>query len=180
MESASVYRAVDSACARVGQAAQTAGTFLAGLCLFFGTAFATSMPASLETRIAYLFFLGLVPALLSYVSGRILRRMLALSCKLCEILAAGCVRQLAPFANGLTNWTSASVVDAFDGCSIATVRCLLTTAQCVQMLFRLGQKGHWSIYRWYCHVRKAILQFSCLLIRNTARFLIRMQPVVGR
>ena len=164
----------------MGQATQTAGTFLAGLCLFLGTAFAASIPASLENRIAYLFFVGLIPALVSYVSGHILRRMLEVSCKLCEIVGARCFRLLAPFANGLANWMGASVVDVFDRCSIATDRCLLTTGQCVQRLLRLGQKAHWSAYRWYWHVRKAIFQFLCLLIRNTARFLISMQPMVGR
>ena len=73
MKQASVYRDVNSACARVGQATQAAGTFLAGLCLFFGTTFTASIPASLENRIAYLFFVGLIPALVSYVSGYILR-----------------------------------------------------------------------------------------------------------
>ena len=72
------------------------------------------------------------------------------------------------------------ILDVLDRCSIATDRCLLTTGQCVQRLFRLGQKVRWSVYRWYCHVRKAIFQFSCLLIRNAARFLIRMQPGFGR
>jgi hypothetical protein len=180
MKQVFVHRDVDSACTRVGQVAQTAGTFLAGLCLFFGTTFAASIPASLENRIVYLFFVGLIPALVSYVSGYILRWMLGLSCKLCEIVAARCVRLLAPVANGPAKWTGAYVLDVLDRCSIATDRCLLTTGQCMQTLFRLRQKAHLSVYRWYWHVRKTIFQFSCLLIRNTARFLIRMQPVVGR
>ena len=179
MKQVFVHRDVDSACTRVGQVAQTAGTFLAGLCLFFGTTFAASIPASLENRIVYLFFVGLIPALVSYVSGYILRWMLGLSCKLCEIVAR-CVRLLAPVANGPAKWTGAYVLDVLDRCSIATDRCLLTTGQCMQTLFRLRQKAHLSVYRWYWHVRKTIFQFSCLLIRNTARFLIRMQPVVGR
>ena len=180
MKQASVYRAVDTACTRVGQATQTAGTFLAGLCLFFGTTFAAFIPTSLENRIAYLFFVGLIPALVSYVSGYILCRVLGLSCKLCEIVGTSCARLLAPLANGLATWTGACIVDVLDRCSIATDRCLLTTGQCVQRLFRFGQKVRWSVYRWYCHVRKAIFQFSCLLIRNAARFLIRMQPGFGR
>ena len=44
------YRDVGSACTRVGQASQTAGTFLAGLCLFFGVTFAASIPASWRAR----------------------------------------------------------------------------------------------------------------------------------
>ena len=38
MRQAPVYWAVDPACSRVGRAAQTASTFLGGLCLFFVTA----------------------------------------------------------------------------------------------------------------------------------------------
>ena len=174
------YRDVGSACTRVGQATQTAGIFLAGLCLFFGITFAASIPESLENRIAYLFFVGLIPALVSYVSGHILCRMLGLSCKLCEIVGGRCVRLLAPVANDLAKWTGVYVLDVLDRCSIAADRCLLTTGQCVQRLFRLGQKVRWSVYCWYWHVRKAIFQFSCLLIRNAARFLIRMQPGFGR
>ena len=180
MKQASVYRDVDPACTRVGQATQTAGTFLAGLCLFFGTTFAAFIPTSLENRIAYLFFVGLIPALVSYVSSYILGRMLGLSCKLCEIVGASCVRLLAPLANGLANWTGACIVDVSDRCSIATGRYLTTTGQCGQRLFRLGQKVRCSVYRWYRPVRKAIFKFSCLLIRNAARFLIRMQPGFGR
>ena len=71
MKQALVYQAVDPACSRVGRATQTAGTFLAVLCLFFGAAFAATVPASLEKRIVYLFFVGLVPALGFYVSGHI-------------------------------------------------------------------------------------------------------------
>lgn len=180
MKQASISRNVDSACARVGEATQTAGTCLAGLCLFFGSAFAAFIPASLENRIAYLFFVGLLPAFVSYVSSYILCRMLGLSCKLCEIVGASCVRLLAPLANGLANSTGACIVDVSDRCSIVTGRYLSTTSQCMQGLFRLGQKVHCSVYRWYPPVRRAIFQFSCLLIRNAARFLIRMQPGFGR
>src|SRR5690242_1267214 len=120
-------REIGSACTRVGETAQTAGNFLAGLCLFFATAFAAFMPAPLENRIAYLFFLGLMPALVFYVSGHILRRMLGLSCKLCEIVAARFVRLLGRFAIGLANWPASSVVDVLDRWWIATDGCLLTT-----------------------------------------------------
>ena len=50
------YRDVGSACTRVGEATQTAGIFLAGLCLFFGITFAASIPKSLENRIAGITF----------------------------------------------------------------------------------------------------------------------------
>ena len=174
-----MYRAVDPACSRVGRATQAAGTFLAALCLFFGAAFAASAPASLE-QIVYLFFIGLMPALGFYVSGHILRQMLGLSCKLCEIIAARCVQLLAPFAIGLVNWAGPSILDALDRCSIVIARCLVKTSHCMQRLFRFGQEAYCSVHRWYWHVHKAIFDFSCLLIRNAARVVIRMQYSVGR
>jgi hypothetical protein len=180
MKRAFVYRAADPACSRVGRATQTAGTFLAVLCLFFGAAFAASVPASLEKRIVYLFFVGLIPALGFYVSGHVLRQILGLSCKLCEIIAARCVRLLAPFAHGLVNWAGASVLDALDRCSMVIARCLVTTGQCMQRLFRLGREAYCSVHRWYWQVHKAVFEVSCLLIRNAARFVIRMQHSVGR
>jgi hypothetical protein len=138
MKRAPVYRAVDSACARVGQSTQTAGIFLAALCFIFAATFAACTPSSLESRIVNLFFVGLIPSLLCYASGVVLRQMLGLSCELCEIIAARCVRLLAPLANALAK----------------------------------------RLWRW--HVDKAFFRFSCLLIRKTARFLIRMQLLVGR
>ena len=179
MRQAPVYRAVDPVCSRVGQAAQTAGTFLAVLCLFFGATFAASVSASLEKRIVYLFFVGLIPALGFYVSGYVLRQILGLSCKLCEIIAARCVRLLGPFANGLVNWAGASILDALDRCSMIIARCLLTTGQWMQRLFRLGPRAYCSIHRCYWQVHKAMFEVSFLLIRITARFVIRMQHSVG-
>ena len=50
-------RDVGSACTRVGHATQTAGNFLAGLCLFFGITFAACIPTSLENRLHIYFSL---------------------------------------------------------------------------------------------------------------------------
>jgi hypothetical protein len=180
MEQAPVYLAVDSACSRIGRATQTAGSFLAVLCLFFAAAFAVSVQASLEKQITYLFFLGFMPALGFYVSGCILRQMLGLSCKLCEITAARCVRLLAPFVHGLMNWASASILDALGRCLMAMTRWLVTTGQCTRRLFRLRREAYCSVHRWYWHVHKAIFDVSCLLIRNTARFVIKVQYFVFR
>jgi hypothetical protein len=47
-------------------------------------------------------------------------------------------------------------------------------------LFRLGQKAYSSVHCRYWHVHKAIFEFSCLLIRNTARFVIGMQRPTER
>ena len=181
MRQAPVYWAVDPACSRVGRAAQTASTFLGGLCLFFGPAFATSVPASLEARIVYLCFFGLIPALGFYVSGHILRQMCWCSVAgSVRSIAARCARRPAPFANGLANWAGAFVLDVLDRCLMIIARCLLTAGQWMQRLFRLGQKAYSSVHCRYWHVHKANLEFSCLLIRNTARFVIRMQRPTER
>ena len=179
MRQAGIYRIVDLACSRVGRAAQTANTFLAALCLFFGSAFAASAPNSLEARILNLFFFGLIPALGFYLSGYILRHMLRLSCRLCEIIAALCLQWLALFANGLADWASALVSDGLDRCSMTLARCRLGTGQWMQRLSRLAQKACCSANRRYRRVHRAIFEFACLLIRNTARFVIRMQQSVG-
>jgi hypothetical protein len=183
MRQAPTYRIVDSACSRVGRATQTANTFLAALCLFFGSAIAAFVPASFEARIVYLFFFGLIPALGFYLIGHILCHMLGLSCKLCQIIAARCLRWLAPFAKGLVDWASAPVSDGLDRCSMTLARCRLGTGQWMQRLFRLAQKAYCSVNRRYRRVHWAIFEFSCLLIRNTARFVIRMQQcdrITGR
>jgi hypothetical protein len=175
MERVPVYRAVNSACSRVARATQTAGSILAALCLFFGAALAVTVQAPLEKQITYLLFIGLVPAFGFYVSGHILRRMLGLSCQLCEITAARCARLLAPFVYGLMNWTSAFILDALDRCLMAMARCLVTTGKGTQRLFCLRREAYRSVYRWYWHVYTGIFEFLCLLIRSAAQFVIRMQ-----
>ena len=77
MKRASTYRAVDrayfcSANDQVGPGALWVGRFLAVSCLFFGTSFATFVPASPEQRIASLFFFGFIPAAAFYACGHIL------------------------------------------------------------------------------------------------------------
>ena len=178
MRQAPTYRIVDSACSRVGRATQTANTFLAALCLFFGSALAAFVPASFEARIVYLFFVGLIPALGFYLTGHILRHMLGLSCKLCRIIAARCLRWLAPFAKDLVDWARTPVSDGLDRCSMTLARCRFETGQWMQRLSRLARKAYCSVDRRYRRVHWAIFEFSCLLIRNTARFIIRMQQSV--
>lgn len=180
MRQAPTYQIIDSACSRVGRATQTANTCLAALCLFFGSAVAASAPASFEARIVYLLFFGLVPALGFYLIGYILRHLLGLSCKLCEIIAARYLRWLAPIANCLVDWLSTPVSDAFKRCSITLARCRLGTDQSMQRLSHLAQKAYCSVNRRYRLVDRAFFEFSCLLIRNSARFVIRMQQTVGR
>src|SRR5687768_14134007 len=89
-------------CTRISWATQTASSFLAVWCVFFGGAVAVFVPASVEERLVSLLVFGLVPALVFYVSGHILRHVLGVSCKLCELLAASLLRRLAWAATGCT------------------------------------------------------------------------------
>jgi hypothetical protein len=180
MRQAPIHRVVDSACSRVGRASQRAGTFLSVLCLFFISVFTASIPASFEERIGYFFLFGLIPALGFYLIGYILRGMLALSCKLCGIIAPHCLRWQARFTNSLLNWASASVLDLLDRCSLTLAHCRLATGQWMQILFRLDQKERRSLNRQYRYVRGVIIEFSCLLIRNSAQFVITVQQSVER
>jgi hypothetical protein len=180
MRQAPTYRVVDSACSRVGREAQTAGTFLSVLCLFFVSAFTVFIPASFEERVGYFFLFGLAPALGFYLIGHILGGMLALSCKLCGIIASHCLRWHARFTKSLLNWASASVLDLSDRCSSTLAHYRLAAGRCMQILPRWAQKQRRSVSRQYRYVCRSIIEFSCLLIRNAARFLITLQRSVDR
>jgi hypothetical protein len=175
MKQAPTHQVVDSACSRVGRATQTAGTFLSVLCLFFISVFTAAIPASFQERIGYFFLFGLIPALGLYLIGHILRGLLALSCKLCGIIAPHWLKWQARLTNSLLNWASASVLDLLDRCSLTLAHCRLATGQWMQILYRLAQKERRSVNRQYRYVRGAIIEFSCLLIRTAARFVITLQ-----
>ena len=180
MRRAPTHRVVESACSRVGRDTQTAGTYLCLLCLLFVSVFTASIPASFEERIGYFFLFGLTPALALYVIGHILRGILALSGKLCGIMAPHCLRWQARFTNNLLNWASASVLDLLDRYSSAIAHFGLATGQCMQILSRLAQKERCSLSRQYRNVRRTIIEFLCLLIRNAAQFVITLQQSVDR
>jgi hypothetical protein len=175
MRQVPIHRVVDTACSRVGRAAQTAGTFFSALCLIFISVFSALIPASLEERIGYLFLFGLIPALGFYLIGRVLRGLLALSCKLCGIIAPHFLRWQVRITNSLLNWASVSVLDLLDSCSLTLAHSRLATGQWMQILDRLYEKERSSINRQCRYVRRAIIKFSCLLIRNAARFVITVQ-----
>jgi hypothetical protein len=121
------HRVVESACSRVGRAAQTAAIFLGILCLFYIIVFIAFVPASFEERIGYLFLFGLIPALGCYLIGHILRGALALSCKLCSMIAPHCLRWQARFTNSVLNWANGSARDLLERCSLTLAHCRLAT-----------------------------------------------------
>ena len=70
------------------------------------------VPASLEQRIGSSFFFGLVPAVCLHIGGHALSRVLAISSKLCEMVAARCFRCLVPLLNNFVICLSLPVSDA--------------------------------------------------------------------
>lgn len=173
-----VYRAVDPACSRVGRTIQTAGTLLSCLCLFLGAAVVAFIPASLEERIFSFLFFGLIPAFGFYGTGFILRHVLVLSCKLCEIVAARCFPRFLILSNSLTNWAGQLVSDLLDACSTIPARFLITIRLLLQRLSCSAHSAYGLVCRLYWRVNKVVLGISCLLIRGTAQFLIRLQTVL--
>ena len=180
MKQSSQYRTVGLMCRQVGRTAQTATFFLAAWFLFFGGAVAAFVPGSLEERLDHLWFLGAIPALGLYVGGHILRQMLGLGCKLCDLIAARALARLAPLAVDFASGARAAVSDALDECLMMLARGRLAASRWKQWLFRLAQKTCWFVDRQFWHVHKVIFAVSCLLIRSTALFLIKTQQLVGR
>jgi hypothetical protein len=151
-------RSVPTACSRVGRTARTVCTLLAVISIIFTAVFAAFAPGVLKERTSDLLFLGLTPALGFYVSGHILRHVVILGGKLGESIAIYCYRRIAPLTNDLSKWAIAcGLDDPVDTCLTILARCLLT------------------IRCW--RVRETIFNSSCLLIRQGARFAIRMQTV---
>jgi hypothetical protein len=146
-----------------------AGNFLAVLCLFFGTSFATFVPASPEQRIASLFFFGFIPAAAFYACGHILSRLLVLSIKLYEKFGTLCFRCFARSVNNFVIW-----VDRF--ASEASVECVKVLAQASV----LSKSAYGSIHQSCLRAHAAFIDLLCMAIRSAAAFVIRMQASYAR
>jgi hypothetical protein len=160
MRQATQYKA----CTRVIWATQATSGFLAVWCVFFGGAVAAFIPASAEERLVNLLFFGLAPAFAFYVSGNILRHLLGFSCKLCELLTASVLRRLAGVAIG---------------CAKLTV-CRMTIGRWTQRLSYLSRSAYFSMHRQHQHLYKFAFDLSCLLIRISARSIIKAQHLAAR
>jgi hypothetical protein len=140
-----------------GPAALRAGNLLAVVCLSFGTGFAAFVPAPLEQRIGSLVFFGLIPAIGFYASGHILNQLLVFGSELCDMILARCFRCSMLLVADLMSWINSDA----------------TTSSA--KLPALRQKVYCSAHLRYWSVHRAIVDFSCLLIRSAARFIIRMR-----
>jgi hypothetical protein len=123
-------------------------------------------------------FVGVVPAVVSYLSGYIVRLMLEFSWELCEAAAARCLRLLSDLAVYLAIRTSARVVALADGSERVIGLSLLMIGRCAES-YDFRRKAY-RVYRWSWRTRNAIFRFLCLLIRSTARFLIELQHLFER
>lgn|SRR5262249_12709528 len=161
------YSPNDRAAGQLASATLRAGNFLAVMSLFLGMA-AAFVPTSLEQRIGSLFFFGLIPAAGFHAGGLALGLLLAFSSELCEMIAALCFRCLARVVKKFMTLVSPSA-------SYASARYLMMPARCL-----LSKKSNLSaacrsIHRGCQYADRAMLEFSCLLIRSGARFILRMQ-----
>jgi hypothetical protein len=139
-----------------GPAALRAGNLLAVVCVSFGAGFAAFVPAPLEQRIGSLVFFGLMPAIGFYTIGQILSQLLVFASELCDVILARCFRWAMLLVTDLMSWINSDV--------------LTSSAK----LPALRQKVYCSAHCRYWLVRRAIFDFSCLLVRSAARFMIRM------
>ena len=170
----------DKACTRLSWLILTASSCLAVWCVFFGSAVAAIVPASVEERLESLVVFGLVPAFIFYVSGHILRHLLGFSCKLCELFAKGLLRLLAPFAISFANAAGATVSEALNGCKKTPARCRTTIRRWTQRLSHLSEIAYASIDRQCQHFYNLTFALLCLLIRTTARSIIKAQHLMAR
>lgn len=146
MRQATQYKA----CTRVIWATQATSGFFAVWCVFCGGAIAAFVPASVEERLVNLLIFGLSPAFGFYVSGYILRHLLGFSCKLCELLTASVLRQLAWVPIGNANLTV----------------CRMTIGRWTQRLSYLSRSAYVLMHRQRQHLYQFAFDLSCLLIRT--------------
>jgi hypothetical protein len=145
-----------------------AANLLSMMSLLFGLA-AAFVPGSLEKRIGSLLFFGLIPAAALHAGGAVLGPLMAFSSELCEVIAALCFRWLARLVKKYLKAASQCV-------SYASARYLMPPARTVvPSMSSLSRSASYSIRRSCQHADRAMFEFSCLLIRSGARFILRMQ-----
>jgi hypothetical protein len=154
---------------QLGAATLRVSNLLAVGSLIFGGACAAFIPASLEQRIGAVFFFGLIPAVGFHAGGFVLSLLLGFSSELCERVAILCFRYFERVISDTVRLWSAPR-------SYATIEyLLLLTRYLLWKMSELTRSASRSIHRG-CHgAETALFEFSCLIIRSAARFIIRMQ-----
>jgi hypothetical protein len=138
-------------------AIQRAGVFLAVIWSFIGPVFTGFDSPPLEERIAILFLCGLIPAAAIYVAGYILSRLIMFRGQVSDITLAGCFGYITFYANYFVN------------------RAAVSSPKVWGEIVRLAQKLCCSVNHLCWRTQAHLGEIACLLIRNTARFIIRLQ-----
>jgi hypothetical protein len=138
-------------------AIQRAGVFLAVIWSFFGPVAAGFDSPPLQERMAILLLCGLIPAAAIYVAGYILSQLIMFRGQVSDITVAGCFGYITFYANYFVN------------------RAVLSSAKVWDQIVRLAQNLCCSINHLCWRTQAHLVEIACLLIRSTARFIIRLQ-----
>jgi len=143
---------------QLGPAALRVSNLLAIGSILFGAACAAFVPASLEQRIGAVFLFGLIPAIGFHGGGLVLSILFGFSSELAERIADLCFRYFARLVTATLLMLNAER-------SYSLVEYLLDRMRTVLR----------SIDGCCRRLDGAIFQFSCLIIRSAALFVLRLQ-----
>jgi|RhiMethySRZTD1v2_1073278.scaffolds.fasta_scaffold783023_1 hypothetical protein len=146
---------------QLGPATLRVSNLLAIGSVLFGAACAAFVPASLEQRIGAVFLFGLIPAIAFHGGGLLLSLLFGYSSELAERIAKLCFRYFARLVSA-----TLPVLNAERSCS--SVEYLSERIR----LMRIALRSLDGVCR---RLEGAIFEFSCLMIRSAARFMIRLQ-----
>ena len=138
-------------------AIQRAGVFLAVLWSFFGPVTAGFDSPPLQERIATLLLFGLIPAAVISVAGYILTQLIMSRGQVTDITLLGCFRYISLWINYFVN------------------RAVLSAPKVWNKVVRLAQNVCCSVNRLCWRTQARLVAIACLLIRSTARLIIRLQ-----
>jgi hypothetical protein len=138
-------------------AIQRAAVFLAVIWSIFGPVTAGFDSPPLQDRLSILLLCGLIPAVTIYVAGYILSQLILFRGQVSEITAAGCFRYITLWINYFVN------------------RAVLSAPKVWNNIVRLAQKVSYSVIRLCWRTQPLLVEIACLLIRSTARLIIKLQ-----
>jgi hypothetical protein len=129
----------------------TAGALCAVVCLFFGSTLAIIIDTPFQHRMQTLLFAGLLPAVGFYAGGR----------TLFHVIRMGAERR--------HEYIMAAVRHSY-ACGSRTLAKIAV----------LGPKGYCTALFVYPHIRRSLIELSCLMIRSAARLVLRIQAGFDR
>lgn len=158
---------VESACHRVGRNAQTATASLGAASFVLACVFSAFLPGSIEQRLFSCLLFGVLPALGFYLSGRILYEIITRGAKLSEFICFSCIPRLPSYTRIVVDRTAVPAANA-------ARRCSETGAWTREQLLFMTRKCSPFIHR-FLGIRRIIAELVFLLIRSTARLVIKIQ-----